>query len=647
MPSLRRAYVYLVSAIALEVTVWALIALLRALVVPGEALGSNLALQIAVLVVAAPIFALHWRQAERLAAADPAERASGGRQFYRHGMALLLLVPALLAAHQVLTWLFTLGLGLQPEFEEGQQAHRQVIAILILLVVLFWHRRLMAADGGLAAATRAGAPFRRLGLLLLTVIGLFTWANAVGGLLTWLLSRPAGSPWALPALAGAGLAELLAAVPVGLGLWLGAGKGLAAEAAAGREGGRGAALPGAYLHLALLGSSGSALAGAAILLTGLWRMALALPPRGDWRSPAATLLVGGLVWAFHHRLRGRALAAAPAVATDRTDAAAQANLVALYPYLMAAVGMGATLAGLSGLVTVLLRGLLGPGLQDADREQLAWSLAVLLLGLPLWALVARQVQAWARQAGEAGEAARAALPRKLYLYLFLLVSSLSFLIAAVYLVFRLVERLLGQTPSTENFGLNLAQAGALALIAAGAWLLHLAGLRGDGDLAAAGQARRLAAWPTLLLEPAAGVLAATGEALEAALRRELPELPLRRLALDQAAADDISGAALLLLPAGALLADPARAAALAAAPGRRLYLPDGSADWVGIEPWDAEDLAEHLARAVGQVIEGRPVRLRRPLGLGSLIVAGLGTAALLAALGVPLWLFFRHLVGGV
>ena len=251
------------------------------------------------------------------------------------------------------------------------------------------------------------------------------------------------------------------------------------------------------------------------------------------------------------------------------------------------------------------------------------------------------VSRWARAAGEAGDAARAALPRKLYLYLYLLVSSLSFLMAAVYVVFRLMERLLGQSSAPETFGLDLAEAAALALIAAGAWLLHLSGLRGDGDLAARGLADRLRALPTLLVDTGDGPAAL----LEAALRRELPDLPLRRLALADIGAEALAEAALLLLPAGALLADPARAAIAAAAPGRKLYLPDASAAWVGVETYDAEDLAEQLTRAVGQAAEGQTVRLHRPLSLGGLILAGLGLAALLAAIGFPLWLFFRHLVG--
>ena len=84
MPTLRRAYVYLTCAISLQVVVWATISLLRAYLTPNpDPLAANLALQIAVLVVATPIFALHWRYADKLAAADSAERASTGRLFQR------------------------------------------------------------------------------------------------------------------------------------------------------------------------------------------------------------------------------------------------------------------------------------------------------------------------------------------------------------------------------------------------------------------------------------------------------------------------------------------------------------------------------------------------------------------------------------
>lgn len=668
MPALRRAYLYLTAAISLQVTVWAAISLLRAYLAPdADPVAANLALQIAVLVVATPIFVLHWRQADKLAAADPAERASTGRQLYAYGMALLFLVPALMAVHNLL--LLFLGQALTPPpIEAGRRAAQSLVSLVVLAGMLLWQRQLLRADLAAPGVARVAAPFRRLFTVIFTAAGLVMWTGSTGGLISWLLTRFDSAPGALPAPAGEALAEMVATVVVGVLLWAFFWRRLGAEAIAGPAAGRGAVLPAVFVHLALLGSAVAALGGGALLLIGSLRAALSLPPRGDYRGPLSAIIVGGLVWAYHHRVRGAALAAvdredADSAAagdgaetamtvpdsSDRSPAAtptAVANLRAWYPYAMAILGMGAALAGLSAVVNILIRALAGMALVDSSREQLAWGAAVLLMGLPLWALVWRQVQPWALLAGPAGDRARGAIPRKLYLYLYLLVGTLSFLIAAVYLIYRVVGRALGGVTETDPFGLDLAEAGAMALIAAGAWLLHLNALRGDGDLAERSLAGRLAAWPTALLGAAHD---AASTALEAALRRELPDLPLTRLDAAGADAATLGAAALLIVPASLVMGGDALAAAIAAAPGRKLYLPAGSAaagsaDWVGVEPWSAEDLAEHLARAVNQVAEGHAVTLRRPLSVGVMIAVGIAAAILLGAIGVPLWLFFDRLV---
>ena len=643
MPALRRAYLYLTAAISLQVAVWAAISLLRAYLTPNaDPLAANLALQIAVLLVATPVFVLHWRQADKLASADPAERASTGRQLYAYGMTVLFLAPALVAVIDLLTLLLSLGLT-PPPSEAGPRAARSLVSLAVLAGMLFWQQRLLSADLAEPGVARAAAPFRRLYTVIFTLAGLSIWTGATVGLISWILTGIDTAPGALPAPSGTATAEMVAAAVVGVLLWVFFWRRLGTEAAAGPAAGRGALLPAAFVHLALLSAAAATLGGGALLLIGFLRAALSLPPRGDYRGPLSVLIVGALVWAYHHRVRAAALA----VVDGAAGAATTASLRAWYPYAMAILGMGAALAGLSAVVNILIRALSSVGLVDSGREQLAWGAAVLLMGLPLWALVWRRVQPWALQAGPEGDRARSALARKVYLYFYLLVSALSFLIAAVYLVYRLVGQALGGVTGTDPFGLDLAEAGAMALIAAGAWLLHFAALRGDGDLAARGQAGRLADWPALLL-------AADGEAsadLEAALRRELPDLPLSRLvlaggaaSLDGADAMALASATLIIVPAAAAMGASPLAAAIAAAPARKLYLPAGSADWVGVEPWSAEDLAEHLARAVNQVAAGHEVTLRRPMGLGAMIATGVAVAILLGIIGVPLWLFFDHLV---
>jgi len=82
MTNIRRWYVFLVSAIALQTVAWAIITLLRNLLVPGLNPASGgvsfaaevVAFQIAVIVIGLPIYVVHWLWAGRLAESDREER---------------------------------------------------------------------------------------------------------------------------------------------------------------------------------------------------------------------------------------------------------------------------------------------------------------------------------------------------------------------------------------------------------------------------------------------------------------------------------------------------------------------------------------------------------------------------------------------
>ncbi len=80
MATLRRIYVYLVVIVTLEIWVWDLVGLLyRALQNRLWRSPEQLALPLAGFLIALPVFVLHWHWAQRDAAADPEERASGVR----------------------------------------------------------------------------------------------------------------------------------------------------------------------------------------------------------------------------------------------------------------------------------------------------------------------------------------------------------------------------------------------------------------------------------------------------------------------------------------------------------------------------------------------------------------------------------------
>src|SRR5512135_379482 len=96
MRTVRRLYLYAVSAISLEVLLWGMIGLGRSIVCqmylrcnPTSIISQGLA----AIIVGIPFFAVHWWLAQRSAQRDNEERASGIRALFLYGMVLGTLIP--------------------------------------------------------------------------------------------------------------------------------------------------------------------------------------------------------------------------------------------------------------------------------------------------------------------------------------------------------------------------------------------------------------------------------------------------------------------------------------------------------------------------------------------------------------------------
>ncbi len=110
MLNIRRVYMYLISAISLNVVAWALIALLRNLLTPGlnqlsGGINYNLttvALQLAVIIIGLPIFLAHWIWAQRLAQREKEEQQAPLRLLYLYVMLTAFLAPFIANAYAFL-----------------------------------------------------------------------------------------------------------------------------------------------------------------------------------------------------------------------------------------------------------------------------------------------------------------------------------------------------------------------------------------------------------------------------------------------------------------------------------------------------------------------------------------------------------------
>ena len=687
MAAVRRWYVYIICAVALQSLAWGAIGLLRNLLtLPGRAPVTLTAFQIALLVIGLPVYLAHWLEAERLAARDPDERDSPLRRLYLYGTLAAFLGPALAQAFDLLARLFRLALGSSPRpiiaplESSGQVIVRDLIALAVLALLFAYHWRILQRDSAQAPETGDAAGLRRLYVLGVSAAGLTLTILGLDHLVSWLLFQLGLGPVsAARPLNNIVLADEISRLLVGLPVWL-SSWGWAQRLYAGDDPAeRDSALRKFYLYAAVFIAVTTGVSSAAVVLADLFRRLLSLPTQGNLRVPLSLIAGMAILWSYHSRVLQQDAAAAlpsapppppqrvqpgfatlslpqppqggfaPVAATSSRQASRPASIRRLYYYLVAAIGLAAFLIGLGGDLSVIIRAL-GGGFIQPYREQLAAFSAALIAGLPVWALPWRPLQATATAATPSGSDERRSLVRKIYLYFYLTAATLTVLGTGVYVLYRLLSLLLG-AGSQGNLAGNIGQNLAFLLIGAAVWLYHAYALRSDARLARGDQSAGLAGYRVLVIDVGDGRFA---EAVLERLRRELPGLAALslRLASDTAGrmASEIAQAQIIVGPwviaapalgggapgAAGSAVTPEVAALISASPATKVLVPlalDGW-QWAGVEGRDVSELARAAARATRQLVEGREVTPGRLLSPGA--IAAIAAAALI---GLPVLLY--------
>ncbi len=655
MITIRRWYVFLVCAVSLQSVTWAVIALLRNLLAQrSEAPITAIAFQIAVIIIGLPLFLVHWLWAQRLAGRDPDERESALRRLYLYGTLAGFLGPFVANTFTLADRLLRLAFGEQrrdvgySELPPTQAVVYALAAMGVLALMWFYHRRIASADAKAAPETGNAATVRRLYVFGFSAAGLTMTTMAIIHLLRWIMFR-FGQGDTIGGVGTGGLTDEVARMIVGLPLWLifwGTAQRLFSSPG---EEERESALRKFYLYVTVFVAVLGAVSNTTIILAGLFRRLLDLPPTGDIRTPLPIVIGMALLWAYHaYVLRGDA---------DRAgEAPRQAGVRRLYLYLVAAVGLAAFLVGLSGDVSVLIRSLSKEIFGDALKEQLAWFTAALIAGLPVWLLPWRQAQVGAVTVTPAGAGERRSVVRKIYLYFYLFVATMTVLSSAVYIVYRLLSLVLGERGG-GNLLSGLGQAIAFTLIGVGVWLYHGSALRGDGQLNRREQAGRLAELRVAVVDVGQGRF---GRAVLERLRRELPGLALDPIGLTHSASAAMEAAqenimarlaeAKLIVgpwviavaggPDGAVTAEIA--GAIVVSPARKLLAPVWAEgwEWAGVDRWNSEALVRQTVQAVKQLAGGEEVKAVRPLGVGAIIGIIIGVIVMLNLLAIPIMYFF-------
>jgi hypothetical protein len=648
MAATRRWYIYLVCAISLQAVAWAIIALLRNLL--GSQSTVSIAFKIAVILVGLPIFLVHWLWAQRLAAGDPDERGNGLRRLYIYATLAGFLAPFLANSFDFLAYLFQTLLGGIPANRTdtlGDALSFHMPAILVLSLLWLYHWRIASEDAAAVPEIGSSGTVRRLYVFAFNAAGVTMVTMAIIHLIRWLLFQFGNSA----VIGGQNLvtlsaeaARLIVGLPLWLVFWRRADR-LFEQPGEERE----SALRKFYLYAVIFISVLSAVTNATFILNGLLRRLLDLPTSGDLRIPVPTIIGLALLWAYHgYILRQDAGMAG--------EAPRQAGVRQLYLYLVAGVGLAAFLIGLSGDISILIRSGFGTYIQQAQKESLSWFTAALISGLPVWLLPWRQAETSAAAPGPAGVDERKSVVRKVYLYFYLFVATMTVLSSLVYIVYQFLLIVLGEQ-GTHGLGPKLAQAIAFTLIGVGVWIYHGSAVRRDGRLNKQDMVKRLKDFRLAVVDAGDG---AFGRFLLDGIRREYPDLALDPIALtaegrkameakDGKLPERLRGAGLIAGPFTIAIAGeaggavtPQIAEAVIKSPARKLLIPVRTEawEWAGLDRWNPGAASEQALRAVKQMLEGEEVKAVRPMSAGAVIGIVIGALFLLILIAIPLLSFF-------
>jgi hypothetical protein len=650
MNTARRWYIYLVCAISLQSATWAIIALLRNLLAGGGGTIGFIAFQIAVIVIALPIFLVHWLWAQRLADREAGEREASLRCFYLYGMSagfLGALVANAFSLAATLLWTVAGKPGSDSLFysysSPPQGILDNLIAIIILGLLWFYQQRAISADAKAAPETGASATIHRLYIFVFSAWGLTMTTMAIIHVIRWIMFQ-----FGRGVMIGGDIGTLtdeVARLIVGAPLWILFWRHAQGLYSGPSEDERESALRKFYLYASVFVAVLSAVTNATLILAGFFRRLLGLASQGDIRDPLPIVFGMAFLWAYHAYVLRRE--------GDRAgEAPRQAGIRRLYLYLVSAIGLAAFLVGFSGDISVLIRSF-SQYFSDSLREQLAWFTAALIAGLPVWLLPWRQAQLGAVAMTPAGAEERRSAARKNYLYFYLFVATLSVLSSAVYILYRLLSLALGER-GDSNLASSLGQAIAYALVGVGVWLYHGSTLRGDGQVNRREQATRLEKIRVALVNFGDERF---GKSLLEQLQKEMPGLTPDLISLPvegesrEAAIAKLGEAGLIVGPwpiavtggAGGLVSAEI-AQAVGSSPARKILIPTHFEgwDWAGVESPNAESALLQTARAVKQFIEGEEIKPQRPMSVGGIIGMIIGVLLLLILLAIPVLVYFSE-----
>jgi len=560
--TLRRLYLYLVSAVSLGVLAAGL-ALLGDTVLlfvfndpSAQDSRTQLAGFTAMTAVALPVWAIHFWFARRYAMRNPDERGSAIRRLYVYWACLGGAIGALAALA------ITIGFLLRPELDtcpfrgidvacpttpnwlETSQAGW--VAIVFLAIWAF-HFRTATRDRAAVGETGASATLRRWYMYIALLVGLLVMLAGASSLIQGLWLNAIKSPLAFNVDAGGAAGALLA----GLLVW-GFHERTVAQSLIADD--RHSTLRALQGFIAVAVSIAIALFGASQIFYYALARALGVDNPGGagndilgaLAAPASLLVVYGAAWFLVRRRLARDAAAQEA---DR-----QAGIRRLYTNLAGLVSLGAWAVGAGGLLWTVAEQveapIIGVAAGDWKNPVSLWA-TLLVVGAAVW-LAHWRPEPWATD--------RQSLSRRLYVWAALLAGVLAGLGAAIGMLAAVLRQAFSAHPALgDAANLDFGHYLAVIVVASGVGFYHWTVLRADAAARPPKPVAAPAAMPTEA--PAKAVAAPTPAVVPVA---EIADPHTRRyvLSVTDATEDDVHQALATLPPHAAYRLTPAEEAAL-------------------------------------------------------------------------------------
>jgi hypothetical protein len=543
MKTVRRLYFYAVALISFEVVLWGLVGLIRSIVNPNLITDNAqaLATALSLILVGIPFFLIHWLWAQRVSAREEEEKTATVRAVFLYGALLATLIPAVQNLLALLNRAFigAARISYERALIGGTQSWPDnLIAIILNLLMAAYFWSILRAEWPTLTDTENFKDIRRIYRYLWMLYGLLMVVFGTQQILQFILQIPTD-------LIGTSGRETFvnatALLVVGTPIWFFAWRFIQDALPDPDE--SGSILRLIILYLLALGGTITVLtAGGNILYDLLSRLFGENISNTDLlqniSGPLSLVIPFGVLWGYYGSWLNKQFESVSSIPR-------RSGMKRIYFYILSTIGLATTITGVLLLFMLIIDQLTNKNVDviaaDTVLKQLAAAISVIAVGLPLWLMTWRPMQAEALADGESGGHARRSIVRKAYLYLVLFASVLGTMVPAGMIIFLLIQAALkGEVEKDFLNGILTALQALIVFVVLLAY--HLMALRKDGAAQADVLEEKQSEFRVVVFDHDEKF----GEAVRSVFARQAPKLPVTVLKAGEAIPADVKANALVL-----------------------------------------------------------------------------------------------------